>query len=180
MVALETSHTEHVPVTLIEVWDIEKCMLVETFLMKTASASPEVVEEPQEVTGIDTEPSPAAAIAALVRSRQSGLTSATRIKKTHPSSSSGAQDDVFPAPSPTIRVIAVGLEFGGHHLGHRSETNDFANELNAHARSLGRGFMITGSEDRKIRLWDLGRLDRTAVFSGLESEHDKPSYRLVS
>lgn len=176
MVALETSHTEHVPVTLIEVWDIEKCMLVETFLMNTTSSSP---EEPQQVTGVDTEPSPAAAIAALVRSRQTGLSSATRIKRTHPPSSIVAQDDVLPTPSPTIRAIVVGLEFGGHQSGNHSKTNDFGGELDAHAHSVGRGFMITGSEDRRIRLWDLGKLERTVVFSGLESDHDKPSYRLV-
>ncbi|KAJ7756949.1 hypothetical protein B0H16DRAFT_1537509, partial [Mycena metata] len=43
-----------------------------------------------------------------------------------------------------------------------------------------RGFMVTGSEDRKLRLWDLSRLERTTVLSGLESEHERPAYSTSS
>src|ERR1700685_2389224 len=41
MVALEasTAGTDHASVTLIEVWDVEKSVLVETFLMQAASTS---------------------------------------------------------------------------------------------------------------------------------------------
>jgi phosphoinositide-3-kinase regulatory subunit 4 len=178
VVALEASGTiaDHAPVTLIEVWDIEKSTLVETFVMQAASTSPEIVaEEPQEVDGVDAEPNPATAIAALVRSPQSGFYPQKRIQS---SASNISQDDALLAPSPTIRVIIVGPEFGGHQSGHRSEITDLTSEFNTHGR-LGRGFMITGSEDRRVRLWDLGRLERTSVLSGLESEHDKPSYRCV-
>ena len=177
IVALEASNAADMPVTLIEVWDIEKCSLVETFLMKTAFTSREVVEQSQEVAGVDAEPNPAAAITALVRARQSGGSTGAYTKRTHPTSSNITQDDVLPAPSLTVRAIVVGPEFGGHQSGHRSEANEFSTEFNT--RSLGRGFMITGSEDRMIRLWDLGRLERTMIVSGLESEHDKPSYRLA-
>lgn len=74
MVALETSRAgaEHLPVTLVEVWDVEKSLLMETFVTKAASPSSEASEEPEEVTGVDAEENPAAAIAALVRSRQAG------------------------------------------------------------------------------------------------------------
>ena len=186
MVALEasTASTDHAPVPLIEVWDIEKSVLVETFVMKVAStsistedAAPE--EEPQEVAGIDAEPNPAAAIAALVRSRGSGAVPPKRTKRAQSSSSSIPMDNILLTPSPTIRTIVVGPEFGGHQSGHRSEMVDLTGEVSPHGRSLGRGFMITGSEDRRVRLWDIGKLERTSILSGLESEHDKPSYRFA-
>jgi len=182
MVALEASKagTDHAPVTLIEVWDVEKSVLVETFLMQTASTSTEATpEEPQEINGTDAEPNAAAAIAALVRSRQSGAYPVKLAKRSHSSSSSIPQDDVLLTPSPTIRAIVVGPEFGGHQSGHRSEIIDLTSQLSTHGRSFGRGFMISGSEDRRLRLWDIGRLERTSVLSGLESEHDKPSYSTV-
>lgn len=182
MVALESprASAERVPVTLIEVWDVEKSVLVETFTTKdTSTASEPAMEEPQEINGANAEASPAAAIAALVRSRQPGGYPATSVKRAHTSSSSIFKDEMD-APSSTIRAIVVGLEFGGHQSGHRSEVNDFTSDLSPHGRSLGRGFMISGSEDRRIRLWDFGRLERTSVLSGLESEHDKPSYRFGS
>src|SRR3954452_16136940 len=53
--------------TLVEVWDVETGTLVETFATGTSF---DVVEEAQEITGIDAETSPAAAIAAFVHSRQ--------------------------------------------------------------------------------------------------------------
>jgi phosphoinositide-3-kinase regulatory subunit 4 len=178
IVALETpkASADNVPITLIEVWDVEKSMLVETFVMKTASTSTEAsAEEPQEAVRIDAEPDPAAAIAAL-RSRQ-GAYPVKLSKRAQSSSSSIPQDDILLTPSPTIRAVVVGAEFGGHQSVHRSEISDLSSEHNTHSRSLGRGFMITGSEDRRIRLWDIARLERTSVLNGTESEHDKPSYR---
>jgi len=179
IVALETpkASADNVPITLIEVWDVEKSMLVETFVMKTASTSTEAAaEEPQEAVRIDAEPDPAAAIAALVRSRQ-GAYPVKLSKRAQSSSSSIPQDDILLTPSPTIRAVVVGAEFGGHQSVHRSEISDLSSEHNTYSRSLGRGFMITGSEDRRIRLWDIARLERTSVLNGTESEHDKPSYR---
>lgn len=181
MVTLETSRAgaDHVSVTLIEVWDVEKSTLVETFLMQSASTLDAALEIPQTVIGLDAEPDPAAAIAALVRSRQSSAHPEKYVKRTQSSASSTPQDDLLFVPSPTVRAIIVGPEFGGYQSSHRAEFSDLTNEPNTHSRSLGRGFMITGSEDRRVRLWDLGRLERTAVLSGLESEHEKPSYRFA-
>ena len=52
--------------------------------------------------------------------------------------------------------------------------------MNADGHGVGgRGFMVSGSEDRRLRLWDLGNVDRTAVLSGLEVESDRPTYRYV-
>ncbi|KAM0311405.1 hypothetical protein ACHAO8_007200 [Botrytis cinerea] len=38
------------------------------------------------------------------------------------------------------------------------------------------GFVITGGSDRKIRFWDLSRVESSMVLSGLETDELKPSY----
>jgi phosphoinositide-3-kinase regulatory subunit 4 len=159
--AIDVTHT-----TLIEVWDIENASLVETFITRTSSASSDAIE-PQVVAAVEADNNPAAAIAALVRSRQSG--SGPR------RSSQSIPKDSHLAPSADVRAIVGGLEFGGHTM-HRPDVADIAAESITN-RLTARGFMITGSEDRKIRLWDLGKLERTTILSGLESEHHKPSFR---
>lgn len=57
-----------------------------------------------------------------------------------------------------VRGIAVGLD------AHHDETKS------------GAGFLITSGADRKLRFWDLGKVEASAVFSGLEAEEGKPSY----
>jgi phosphoinositide-3-kinase regulatory subunit 4 len=156
--------------TLIEVWDIENSVLVESYATR-ASPTSDAVEEPREVAGRDADDNPASAIAALVRTRQSA-------GKRRPSSQGIPREELLPTPSPDVRAIVVGLEFGGHSA-HRLDIGDISNESSLTHRSVGRGFMINGSEDRKIRLWDLGRPERTTILSGLESDHDKPAYRYV-
>jgi len=44
------------------------------------------------------------------------------------------------------------------------------------AKTGGRGFILTGSEDRKIRLWDLNRIDRSVILSGGEVEGERPTF----
>jgi len=51
-------------------------------------------------------------------------------------------------------------------------------DLSGASRSGG-GFLLTGSEDRKIRLWDLGKVDRSVVISGLELDYDRPAFRTI-
>jgi phosphoinositide-3-kinase regulatory subunit 4 len=167
---------------LVEVWDIEKSVLMETFTTRTGN-SPESVPEPHELTGVDADTSPAAAIAALVRSRQSSTDQSERGPRlSSPRISSRAnssQEELLPTPAPDVRALVVGLDFGGHSTIHRSEIGMGAESSSA-TRSTGRGFMISGSEDRKIRLWDLNKLERTTVLSGLETETEKPSYQYVT
>lgn len=57
-----------------------------------------------------------------------------------------------------VRGIAVGLD------AHHDETKS------------GAGFLITSGADRKLRFWDLGKVEASAVFSGLDAEEGKPSY----
>ena len=168
MVALETSKkgSDRSSTTLVEVWDIEKAILVETFLTRVGSPT-DPIPEPQEMLGVDAETTPAAAIAALVRSRQNK----SNLNETSRQSFS---EELPPPPASDVRALVVGSDFGGYATSLRSE---FGELEHGGSRATSRGYMITGSEDSKIRLWDLGRFDRTTVLSGLELDHEKPWYK---
>ncbi|KAK6352778.1 Serine/threonine-protein kinase [Orbilia brochopaga] len=60
-----------------------------------------------------------------------------------------------------VRAIAVGID--ASHDESRS----------------GAGFLITSGADRKMRFWDLGKVESSAVFSGVEAEEGKASYVLT-
>ena len=169
MVAVETSRKglDRSSTPLVEVWDIEKAILVETFLTRTGSPT-DAIPETQEMLGADAETTPAAAIAALVRSRQNK----NNLEETSRQSSS---EELPQPPASDIHALVVGSDFGGYATSFRSEFGEFENSPSS--RTAGRGYMITGSEDSKIRLWDLGKFDRTTVLSGLELDHEKPWYR---
>ncbi|KAI9705497.1 MAG: Serine/threonine-protein kinase [Candelina mexicana] len=38
------------------------------------------------------------------------------------------------------------------------------------------GFMVTGGSDRKVRFWDLNRIEASLIVSGLDAEEPKPSF----
>lgn len=160
---------------LVEVWDIENSVLMETFVTRTGSTA-DAIPEPHELIGVDADTSPAAAIAALVRSRQQSAGDGRLVIS---SRSSSSVDEVLPAPAPDVRALVVGLDFGGHSTVHRSDFGELGVEAGGSSvRTAGRGFMVSGSEDRKMRLWDLSKLERTTVLSGL-LENEKPSYQYV-
>ncbi|KIJ16339.1 hypothetical protein PAXINDRAFT_132235 [Paxillus involutus ATCC 200175] len=180
MVAVETwkGSPEPAPSTLIEVWDIEKTVLVESFVTRTTMSASEPIPEPEEQTGADAEQSPAAAIAALVNSRYpGGAAYANFSKRDRGGSQSIDREDLLPARSPDVRAMVVGLDFGGHSGIYRSEIVDLSADVPTSNRN--RGFIVSGSEDRRIRLWDLSRLERTSVLVGAEPEYDRPSYSTV-
>ncbi|KAJ8060412.1 hypothetical protein OCU04_010740 [Sclerotinia nivalis] len=49
-------------------------------------------------------------------------------------------------------------------------------DANDDNRDVKYGFLITGGSDRKIRFWDLSRVESSMVVSGLETDELKPSY----
>ncbi|TFK80173.1 hypothetical protein K466DRAFT_667799 [Polyporus arcularius HHB13444] len=178
VVAVETpkSVLESPSHTLLEVWDIENATLIETFSTRAVVNASEAAEEPKEVSVDDAEMDPAAAIAALVRARQesSSLDGVAR-----PPAYIGmdpARMDTPQPPFPDIRAIVAGAEFGGHTVVHRSHMAELDSKS---SRSSGKGFLITGSEDCKLRYWDLGRPERSVVLSGSEVESDKPTYSSI-
>jgi phosphoinositide-3-kinase, regulatory subunit 4 len=176
IVAVETarSASQNAPSILLEVWDIETTKLVETYGTRVISKGPATLDEPQDHSGGATEPTAAAAIAALVRARQHGV----GVQGTRRSSAEApVREPILIGPSPDIRALVVGHEFGGHPAIHRST----GSSLNSEGYFTGgRGFMVSGSEDRKLTLWDLGKIERTTVLSGAELENEKPSYRYLS
>ena len=162
------------PTTLIEVWDIEKTSLMETYATREVVAGGSNVDEeppqPAEVTGEPTEVNPATAIAALVRSRQQSRAPLDRLSK-RPAQNGSAGDLPLVCPSMDVRTMVVGGDLGGH-------ASKVEPDSSAGGRSSGvRGFMISGSEDRKLRLWDLARIERSVVLSGAETEVEKAGYR---
>jgi len=162
------------PTTLIEVWDIEKTSLMETYatreIVAGGTSADEELPQPAEVTGEPTEVNPATAIAALVRSRQQSRTSLDRFAK-RPAQSSSPGDSSLVRPSLDVRTMVVGSDLGGH-------SSRIEPDSSSGGRSSGgRGFMISGSEDRKLRLWDLARVERSAVLSGAETEIEKAGYK---
>ncbi|KAF9485745.1 other/VPS15 protein kinase [Pholiota conissans] len=167
IVALEASKkaTDRSSTQLVEIWDIEKAVLVETFVTRTG-LSTDPIPEPEEVAGVDAETTPAAAIATLVRSRQNNGDFGDLLRQS-------GRDEAPRPPAPDVRALVVGMDFGGYSTIQRPEFGEL--ETNVHSRA-GRGFMITGSDDSKLRLWDLARFDRTVVLSGLEAEQEKPFY----
>lgn len=146
------------PISLVEVWDIERSVLVETFCMQT-NEDQEELPEPHEVAGVDADNTPTAAIAALVRTRHAD--------------SKPSFMPLLSSPSPNARALVVGVDFGGHSGSHRTDA------LEHEGQPRRGGFMLCGSEDRKIRLWDLGRPEKSTVLSGMQPDQEQPSYRCV-
>ncbi|KAI0922943.1 hypothetical protein AcV5_009802 [Taiwanofungus camphoratus] len=183
IVALEgpRSNSEQDSHTLLEVWDVEKTSLVETIISRVVSNASQEFEAPKEVTADAAESSPAAAIAALVRSHQESGGSFDFLARRPRSGVPGTpREDFLPSPSQDVRAMVVGTEFGGHGVMHRSTMADQLGDGNPTSRSsAGRGFLLTGSEDRRIRYWDLGRAERSTVLSGVENEDDRPVFSTV-
>ncbi|KAL4253381.1 Serine/threonine-protein kinase Vps15-like protein [Abortiporus biennis] len=162
-------------VPMVEVWDIESTKLVEKFCTRTTSGTPDTVLEPELVSGEDAEISPADAIAALVQARQEGNInySATR-RRSNTQAIRTSREGLLVSPSSSVRAIIVGTDFAGHGAVHRTAMADQAT-----TRPSARGFMVTGSEDHRLRFWDFGRVDKCMVLSGPEGDVDKPTYSAV-
>ena len=178
IVAVEAarSSSENVPSTLMEVWDIETTKLVEMYGTRMVSKASAVLDEPQDTSGGTTEPSAATAIATLVRARQHSIGSGPQGTR-RPSAEGPSREFIHNGFSLDIRALVVGLEFGGHSTVHRSAGSSL--NLDGHSTG-GRGFMVSGSADRKLTLWDVGKVERTTILSGAELENEKPSYRYSS
>lgn len=158
---------------LLEVWDVEKGTLVETFATRDLSLSetgaPLSAPAPLSTTPQDVNLSPAAGIAALIRARTASQ---------GPSSSNPFRSRWQPQGDESANVIAckdvaaiaVGVDFGGQSLpSARARTG-------ADSKSSSRGYVITGSEDKRLRFWDIGRIERSAVLSAPLTDDDRPMF----
>ncbi|KAG8916382.1 Serine/threonine-protein kinase [Tulasnella sp. 417] len=206
LVAVEPQAASDLPssftpgVVLIEVWDIEKGVMVEMFATQeqrsyetsSTPASPGeslrlASELPNPPAPKDAPKSPAEAIAALVKARSAAQASLGQQNTIDDVSPHLAEADLEAeerrrARQVGIRAMVVGSDFGGlagstTRLARLETTTISENSVEPFGGSRNGGFLLTGSEDRKIRLWDLSRVDRSIVVSGLEMESDKPSFR---
>ena len=182
MVALSTSssskyNSDHPSSCLIEVWDVEKAALVETYVSRTGSASDPVTELVSgEVVGADVESTAASAISALIRTSQEGGT----LDDFGDVASSAATPEMPHPLHGDVRTMVVGSDFGAYIAHQRPEFGELDMfPSSSLSRTTGRGFIVTGSEDAKLRLWDLGKFEKSTVLSGTESDMEKPSYRFV-
>jgi phosphoinositide-3-kinase, regulatory subunit 4 len=168
---------------LVEVWDVETTTLVETFETREAVSNPPI-SAPEEATspdagailGQDAEKNPAAAIASFVRSRTAVQDNGNSIAIETESSESSRQTSAWTQPD--VCAMIGGADFAGLAGMPRSEFNqlDGAGEAESSAVKTGGGYILTGSEDRKIRLWDLSRTERSVVLTGGEIEGEKATF----
>ena len=203
-------------VVLVEVWDVEKTQLVETFVTHETSpepadtglsssqpsatssptpGSPKILNPsgpPSVIRGIEAEKSPAEAIAALVKFRMQEEESLRQNLSPHLAEEEVEAEDrrraVQRKRQVGVRALLVGVDFGGS--GNpiarfsRSEISQggdsFYSGMGERMTGSGsgkNGYMLTGSEDRKLRLWDLVRLERSVVLSGLGLENERPTFK---
>lgn len=142
-------------------------------MTRTCASLAEPIQETHQISGVNAGSSPAAAIAALVKSQHIDVDLSD---KTLSRATSG-ENDLLPSSLPDVRAFVTGLEFGGH-MAHRCDL-DADRSTSRTTRGFLSGYIVSGSEDGKLRLWDLSQVQRTLLLSGLESEvgTEHPSYQ---
>ncbi|KAF8509221.1 hypothetical protein BU17DRAFT_99144 [Hysterangium stoloniferum] len=138
---------------LIEPWDIETTSLAETYETResspdTSTSTVQIGAAPSVISGIEAEKNPAAAIAALVRSR------------TALSSPDGATPSAGLAGSTRSDACIEHIGEGGGSV----------------LKTGGGGFIVTGSEERKLRPQDPGSTERSTVLTGFDIDGDRASF----
>ncbi|KAF9516566.1 hypothetical protein BS47DRAFT_1371689 [Hydnum rufescens UP504] len=185
---------------LIEVWDISKPVLVESFATREVSdphhGLPSLAPTLTELeTSVQPEmTTPADAIAAFVRARKPGRGGRT---PSPPESSRVDTQDNSEADAETrtlrgtaiedvdardIRALIGGVNFGtpGNRI-NRLFTGDAYGDVDPRPTEEKTGYIITGSADRRITYWDLsGKIERSVVLSGLEPGTEQPVFRQVN
>ncbi|CAG8669801.1 2528_t:CDS:2 [Acaulospora colombiana] len=154
---------------LVEVWDLEKATIVETLVTRDVSI-PSHGQAPALVTSAPVQQptpvsqSPADAISQLVQSRNAQASTKGSNPERYMTESDYAPCD--------IRSLAVGIDFGGQ--GSTTTTRDgfvlTGGFGGLESRHKDLGYVLLGSEDRKLRLWYLGQgqLERT-IRSNVDS-----------
>ncbi|KAG8848832.1 Serine/threonine-protein kinase [Serendipita sp. 411] len=180
---------------LVEVWDLEKTSIVETFVTRDVSV-PSRGQAPMVITSVNPSSSsspsalpqsPADAIAALLASRSAAVSTTTAASRfLNPlgiSTNVPVEDGVVPKRD--VRSLIVGLDFGAQ-AGAAVIKDGFVFTgagigLSSEKRNKDLGFVIMGSEDRKLRIWypGQGQIERSTIVSGLDGEMSPPSYSTI-
>ena len=169
VVAIEDSGAEEKMSALVaEVWDVERGIKVEEFRVVgpgTASRA-SFAQEPSQ-TMKDAILNPASAIEALLAA---AAPPKARTRLVEPAEQLQAQKKSRPG----VRAFLVGVDYplqGDQRYRGQAEEREGKED---------KGYLITGGEDRKVRFWDLGRTERSAVVSGLEMDDERPVFTCVS
>jgi phosphoinositide-3-kinase regulatory subunit 4 len=171
----------------LEVWDIEKATLEETFATAEgpldtgdasdtdSSAPPDPPSVPKEGHTVST--NAASAIAELVRSQRAREKS--QQKKSDILNTDIVVDPDAPAQTwmrPDVRALLALTDNSS--LAQGSVGNKKELEAGKAGADKGRGgLLLVGTESRRIHLWDLARIERSVVLSGLDAEQGPPQYQ---
>ncbi|BGP01316.1 Other/VPS15 protein kinase [Rhodotorula toruloides ATCC 204091] len=191
-----TASTAPLPgTTVAEVWDIDRGHKVDEFRIvspqQQSAQSTALANRPNvfangapatsSVSMQDASLDPAAAIEAL-------LAASTAPQSTPPAKSSEAGRQVVPPIQPTVRAFLLGTDYSmqattrpaaSHLVALQDQQDGYGREAaakGAGGKDKDGGFLITGGEDRKLRFWDLGRVSRSAVVSGLGIDEEVPTF----
>lgn len=169
-----------------EVWDVDRGLKVEEYRaigaggQSTSSRSAGLYSsgEPsfimQEAT-LD----PSAAIKALVEAISTPVKLRPRLSAPDGISSPLIDPSRAGASRPGVRTFLAGVDYSLQHDQRFAPTLTSASESKEAESKKDVGYLLTAGEDRKIRFWDLDKIDRSTVVSGLELEADKPVYTCV-
>jgi len=174
MVSLEKMETsqEGSEYTLVEVWDVEKATLVERYISRNTNSPSEMPQPKSSSSHQPAESDYASAIARLVRSRHEGPSG-----ESYQASSSA---ESLGQSSPTVTAMAPGLDFGGHTGAARSFV-DLSLDAGQREMASGKtGFAVVGTDDCKIKLWNLDRFDRSVVLSDQETDRGQSAFSVQS
>jgi phosphoinositide-3-kinase regulatory subunit 4 len=178
-----------------EVWDIDRGAKVEEYRVVSPGQTviTKVTSRGFEASGNATAMQeatldPAKAIEALLlasHSKKSVSSNSARLPTSFPidsTASAGSQQQYQRAYRPEIRSFIVGIDYGSqndagrpgqlsmHHSGELIEADGST------SNKRDSGYIISGSEDRKIRYWSLGKIESSAVISGADIEEEKVVY----
>ncbi|KAJ1301055.1 hypothetical protein OPQ81_003473 [Rhizoctonia solani] len=195
IVAVETTNTntprtasEQLRGTItLEVWDIEKATLEETFVIaETYDTSGENKHIPEPRTlpreGHLASTDTASAIAELIRSRRAReKTQETANLEPELLPSDIVVDPDAPVHAwmrPDVRALLAlpdNNTLAQASLASRKELDSANSAIKDKARG---GMLLLGTEARRIHLWDLARPERSVVLSGLDQEQGPPFYHI--
>ncbi|CUA77390.1 phosphoinositide-3-kinase, regulatory subunit 4, p150 [Rhizoctonia solani] len=170
--------------TTLEVWDIEKATLEETFAIaetydtsdKKQAPEPRALPKEGHLASTDA----ASAIAELIRSRRAR----EKTQESTRQASDSLPNDIVVDPDapvhawmrPDVRALLAlpdNNSLAQASLGGRKEVESTTSSVRDKTRG---GMLLLGTEARRIHLWDLAKLERSVVLSGQDQEQGPPFY----
>lgn len=180
----EQSQTESPGVPVVEVWDLENTVKVEEYRSALSSDGnpPSKVAARAGGKMVEAEGDYSAAIAALLATPPTTLKSRPRVARPETVGSKALSVRGGDAPGPPVGC-AYAFVGGSDYESALKDTSIAAAPRSKKAlqttERTSAAYLITGGEDRRLRFWDLGRPERSIVFSGMELDEPKPTFSYV-